>query len=302
MNCHRLQKPAISQKMLSFTLLLMGLAIPAAVAGESAKPTRVLFFSRNVGYEHAVVHREGDQLSFAEKRLTELLKKVEIETVCEKDGRIFDQDLSRFDAFVFYTNGDLTLENKRHVPPMTATGLQRLLAAIDSGTGFLGLHSTCASWRTAGEKNENHLDQLSPFLRMLGGEFIAHGAQQEAALRVVDPNFPGVQKLGRALRLHEEYYGLKNFADDLHVILVQETASMRGNWYQRPPYPATWARVQKSGRVFFTSLGHREDVWTSEPFAQIVLGGLSWVLGQVDAEVAPNLKRATPDAYQLSPE
>jgi hypothetical protein len=288
--------------MISFGLLLVGLATSVAVAQESANAPRVLFFTRNVGYEHAVVHRAGDQLSLAEKRLTEMLDKTGIETVCKKDGRVFDQDLSGYDAFIFYTNGDLTLENKRKVPPMTDRGLQRLLTAIDSGTGFLGLHSTCASWRTDGAKNENHPERLSPFLKMLGGEFIAHGAQQEATLRVVDPHFPGVQKLGGALRMHEEYYGLKNFADDLHVILVQETAHMRGNWYQRPPYPATWARKQKLGRVFFTSLGHREDVWTSEPFAQIVLGGLSWILGQVDADVAPNLTRVTPQAFQLSVE
>jgi len=285
-----------------FGFLLPGCTFPAAVAQERTPAPRVLFFSRNVGYEHAVVHREGSQLSLAERRMTQMLGKLGAAAVCKKDGRIFDQDLAVYDAFVFYTNGDLTLKNRRHVPPMTARGLQRLLAAIDSGTGFFGIHSTCASWRTAGEKNENHPERLSPFLKMLGGEFIAHGAQQEATLRLVDPHFPGVQKLDGALRMYEEYYGLKNFATDLHVILVQETAGMQGNWYQRPPYPATWARKQKAGRVFFTSLGHRADVWSSQPFEQIVLGGLSWVLGKVDADVTANITSATPEASTLSGE
>jgi len=283
-----------------FGILLVSLTCSSAIAEEGANRPRVLFFTRNVGYEHAVVHREGSVLSFAEMRLTEMLDKVGIDTVCEKDGRIYDQDLSDYQAFVFYTNGDLTLENQRNVPPMTERGLKRLLAAIDSGTGLLGIHSTCASWRTPGEKNENHPHALSPFLKMLGGEFIAHGAQQEAILRVVDPHFPGIQKLGKAVSMHEEYYGLKNFSNDLHVLLVQETAHMQGNWYQRPPYPATWVRNQKAGRVFFTSLGHREDVWTSEPFEQIVLGGLAWILRQVDADVTPNILHVTPQAYQLS--
>ena len=45
-----------------------------------------------------------------------------------------------------------------------------------------------------------------------------------------------------------------------------------------PPYPATWARMHGKGRVFYTSMGHREDVWTNEKFQQVALGGFSWVL------------------------
>ncbi|MGI6417442.1 MAG: ThuA domain-containing protein [Thermoguttaceae bacterium] len=50
--------------------------------------------------------------------------------------------------------------------------------------------------------------------------------------------------------------------------------------YQRPAYPATWAKMDGRGRVFYTSMGHREDVWTNKTFQQIVLGasvGL-WVM------------------------
>jgi type 1 glutamine amidotransferase len=134
---------------------------------------------------------------------------------------------------------------------------------------------------------------------MLGGEFIAHGAQQEALQHVVSPNFPGAKKLERSFRLHEEFYGLKNFSRDLHVILTQETKGMKGEWYQRPPYPSTWARMHEQGRVFYTALGHREDVWTNELFQQIVLGGLSWILKEIDADVTPNIEKVTPHAYSL---
>ena len=46
---------------------------------------RVLFFTRNVGFEHAVVRRTGNKLSFAEQQLTELLNGVGIEVDCQKD-------------------------------------------------------------------------------------------------------------------------------------------------------------------------------------------------------------------------
>ena len=118
-------------------------------------------------------------------------------------------------------------------------------------------------------------------------------------MRVASPSFPGMESLGDSFKLREEWYALKNYAPDLHVILVQETAGMEGDCYQRPPFPSTWARRHGEGRVFFTSMAHREDVWIEEPFQQIVLGGLAWALGNADADVTPNLEAATPDAAQL---
>jgi hypothetical protein len=134
---------------------------------------------------------------------------------------------------------------------------------------------------------------------MLGGEFVAHGPQQPATMRVTSPSFPGFRGVGDSFQLHEEWYALKNFANDLHVILVQETAGMKGACYQRPPFPSTWARKHGKGRVFFTSMAHRENVWVEEPFQQITLGGLAWAMGNVDADVTPNIDKVTPKASQL---
>ena len=91
---------------------------------------------------------------------------------------------------------------------------------------------------------------------------------------------------------------MKNFAKDLHVILVQETEYMKGDCYRRPNYPCTWARLHGKGRVFYTSLGHREDVWTNPFFQAIVLGGFDWALGNASADVKPNIDKVTPQANQ----
>ena len=74
---------------------------------------------------------------------------------------------------------------------------------------------------------------------------------------------------------------------------------MKGDCYQRPPFPSTWARRQGKGRVFFSAIGHREDIWEGQPFQQIILGGLAWALGNVDAEIPPNVDQVTPQAKQL---
>jgi type 1 glutamine amidotransferase len=141
--------------------------------------------------------------------------------------------------------------------------------------------------------------KISDFIAMLGGEFVTHGNQQKAKMKLVSPEFPGTQDLGDGFEMLEEWYALNNFAKDLHVILVQETAGMKDACYQRPPFPATWARKHGKGRVFYTSLGHREDVWTSKIFQQIVLGGFAWAMGHVEADVPANIDKVTPKANEM---
>jgi type 1 glutamine amidotransferase len=130
---------------------------------------------------------------------------------------------------------------------------------------------------------------------MIGGEFIVHGKQQEATLKAIDPNFPGAKAFDNA-SFTEEWYSLKNFSPDLHVILAQDCTGMDGKMYERPMYPETWARMHGKGRVFYTSMGHREDGWKKPEFLDLVVNAMRWTTGQVDADVTPNLKQATPEA------
>src|SRR5439155_1312802 len=81
------------------------------------------------------------------------------------------------------------------------------------------------------------------------------------------------EKHADGFEMNEEWYSLKDFTDDVHVLLVQETGTMKGTEYQRPPYPATWVRAHGKGRVFYTSMGHRDDVWASPIFRDILTGG-----------------------------
>jgi type 1 glutamine amidotransferase len=76
---------------------------------------------------------------------------------------------------------------------------------------------------------------------------------------------------------------------------------MKNNMYQRPPYPATWARMHGKGRVFYTSMGHREDIWTNPVFQEVLTGGINWAVGNVKADVKPNIDKVTPKANELPP-
>jgi len=117
-------------------------------------------------------------------------------------------------------------------------------------------------------------------------------------MHVIDTSFPGAKNL-HDFDIKEEWYALKNFAPDLHVILVQDTQDMKGTMYERPSFPATWVRKHHKGRVFYTSMGHRDDVWKSQVFQDLLLGALSWVSGNLEADITPNLEKAAPQANEL---
>ena len=45
-------------------------------------------------------------------------------------------------------------------------------------------------------------------------------------------------------------------------------------------YPQAWYQDFGEGRSFYTSLGHRDDIWSNDPVFQAhVVGGIRWALG-----------------------
>jgi type 1 glutamine amidotransferase len=273
-----------------------------AAAGDKRKQ-RVLMYTKSESFEHPVVRREGGKLSLAERIATKLGQQHDFEVTCEKDGRIFLSDtIKDIDAFLFQTQGDLCKEKGvDNEPPMPPEGKKVLLQAVADGKGFVGCHCASDTFHSKGHgKNRfQNQEEIDPYIAMVGGEFAGHGAQQRAWMHVVDHRFPGFEDIGD-FGLAEEWYSLKNFAPDLHVLLVQETQGMnKDHDYQRPNYPATWARMHGKGRIFFTSLGHREDVWTNPLFQHILLGGLAWALRNANAEVPANLDQVAPKAREM---
>jgi type 1 glutamine amidotransferase len=64
----------------------------------------------------------------------------------------------------------------------------------------------------------------------------------------------------------------------------------------------SWCRMAGKGRVFYTSLGHREDLWSDDPklggrvnsvemakqYQAHILGGMKWALGLAEGSATPN--------------
>ena len=292
---------------LSLAALQLGQPTPVAAAGTK----HILFFTKSAGFEHSSIkHGPNGEPSPAEKVLQELGPKNNFEFTFSKDGRIFTpENIAKFDAFFFYTTGDLTTDGGDHNPAMSKEGKAAFLEAIHNGKGFIGTHSATDTFHSPNYnlsneegryKNDENPD---PYIQMIGAEFIIHGAQQPAHMIVSDPKFPGASDVPADFKPLEEWYALKNFASNLHVVLIEDTTGMKGPMYHRPQYPATWARMYGKGRVFYTNMGHREDVWTNPVFQSVLVGGLNWAVGNVDADVTPNLEQVTPKASETrSPE
>jgi hypothetical protein len=176
-------------------------------------------------------------------------------------SRLTSDGLRQIDGVFFAnTTGDLG------VPDMRA-----FLAWIADGHGFLGAHSASDTYHDSAD-----------YLEMLGGEIATHGQIAEADIRVDDPSDPSVAHLAPRFRIVDELYRFtRNRRSDLHVLLSMDRNPDDG--VGEPGAAAdllmAWRRPYGNGRVFYTALGHREEVWQDPRFQQHLLGALRWALG-----------------------
>src|SRR5208282_3924137 len=217
------------------------------------------------------------------------------------------ENIAKYDAFFFYTTGDLTEPGGDNNPPMSKEGKAAFLQAIHDGKGFIGSHCAADTFHSGPDHWQNDGENADPYIKMLGGEFIIHGSQQRVHQICADRKFPGLSDFPEDFGPLEEWYSLKDFSPNLHVLLMQDTSTMDkasgGNksGYDRPNYPSTWAHRYGKGRVFYTSMGHRDDVWANPVFQKLLIGGINWAVGNVKANVRPNIKKVAPEANVLPP-
>jgi uncharacterized protein len=270
----------------------------------------VLVFTKSSGWEHDVVKRINGKPSIVEQAVASLGNKHGFDVTTSKDGRVFDsKDFRKYAAVLFFTTGDLTTEGTDKSPPMSPQSKQSLLNAIQDGLGFVGVHAASDTFHTLPDPEDRsnryiaHGDKSDPYLRMLGGEFITHGSTprlQTTNLIINDPKFPGLEGVSSPVTLKDEWYSLKDFRTDLHVIMTLDTKGMSGEAYHRPPYPMTWGRMEGKGRVFYTAIGDRPENWSNAIFLNLLGGGIRWSIGDAKASLDQNLRHAAP-GYNVIP-
>ncbi len=186
--------------------------------------------------------------------------------------KLSPENLKNYDGVIFAsTTGDLPMPD-----------MQGFLDWIKAGHAFIGIHAASDTFHGYPE-----------FIAMLGGEFEHHGPQVSVECMNEDPQNPATAHLGKTWTIQqEEIYQFKNYDPaKVHDLLILDKKPE--NPFTPGHFPVSWCKHYGDGRVFYTSLGHREDIWDTDPdikdrkndpaiskaYQQHILGGIEWALG-----------------------
>jgi type 1 glutamine amidotransferase len=228
--------------------------------GANTPTKRLLVVTHTTGFRHG-------SIPIAEATLRDLgtssgLYQTEFcRTEADVASRLTTAGLAQVDAVFFAnTTGNLGIPD-----------LRAFLAWVADGHGFLGAHSASDTYHDAAD-----------YLDMLGGEFATHGAIVEGDIRVDDPSDPSVAHLAPRFRITDELYRFTRVSrGSVHTLLSMDRNPGDGVGEAGAPADLlmAWRKPHGRGRVFYTALGHRDEVWQDARFRQHLLGALRWALG-----------------------
>lgn len=256
-------------------LLAAAAATPAFAAD---KPKRVLYVTTAAGFSHdsrhlskTVIEKIGKESGVFETVYDKNLDKKNTQDA-DAIKEITPQGLKGYDAVLFYTTGG------KDQFPLSPENRQVLIDWVKAGGAFVGFHAatdTYADW--------------APYYEMIGGSFDGHPWHEDVKLDVEDPSHPSVHHLADSWTIKDEIYQFKNYdRKSLHVILSLSLEAEKGKAARTDKdVPIAWCKNHGKGRVFYTSLGHRDDVWTNPVYQTHVLGGIRWVLGLAHGDATP---------------
>lgn len=197
-------------------------------------------------------------------------------TVTDTAELITPESLKGFDAVLFYTTGGLNQF------PLSKENREALIQWVKDGHAFMGVHSATDTY-----------GDWEPYWEMIGGTFDGHPWHEKIKVDIEDPSHPAAQPLPYDWEITDEIYQFQNYSRDrIHVILSMNDGSVKGKGKRADnDYPIAWCRNFGNGKVFYTSLGHREDVWTNPLYQAHLLGGILWALGLKAGDATPGLKK-----------
>ncbi|MEO8216919.1 MAG: ThuA domain-containing protein [Acidobacteriota bacterium] len=172
--------------------------------------------------------------------------------------------LRNLDGVIFAnTTGELPLPDR-----------EAFLDWIAQGHAFIGIHSAADTFH-----------EFAPYLDMLGGEFDSHGDQAAVIVDVLDPDHPAARSLDPAFSVFDEIYLFKRF--DRSAVNVVLSLGKEPNSGTPGFFPIAWCKDYGQGRVFYTALGHREDVWESPSFREHLAGAIAWATSRPRWRLVP---------------
>jgi len=235
---------------------------PAAPSTGTPSPstTRVLMVTHTAGFRHS-------SIDVAERVLPDLGRASGVFTVshartAEDVRQLMTPAALRDVAAIAFVNttGDIGVPD-----------LQAFMDWIAEGRGLIGIHSASGTYHGR-----------PAYLDMLGNEFLTHGDQTTVEAVVEATQHPAVAHLGPRYRVFDEIYRfVRNNRSSVMPILTLDRHPMDGLPGAGEPadLPLAWTRQHGRGRVFYTALGHRDELWRDADFQRHVQGGVRWAIG-----------------------
>lgn len=242
------------------------------------KETDAAFDARKEAYSKTLAEFNAANQIWNDKVKAYMADKMAIEKIKDYDGFIFAN-----------TTGDLQFPDR-----------EGFIKLIEGGKAFIAMHSGSDTYHP-----------FRGYVDMLGGEFQTHKQQVEVQPILHDPAHPATSQVPAGWRVFDEIYIFKSYDPaKVHGLMGLNAHPNDGT----PGYhPISWCKLHGKGRVFYTSLGHREDVWDptwkagtkdrknspeiAVTYQAHILNGIKWALGLVEGDVEPgNVKEALPAA------
>jgi type 1 glutamine amidotransferase len=184
--------------------------------------------------------------------------------VCSQNSRaeITGDLLKDYDAVFFYTTGEL---------PLSDAQKSDLLGFVKNGKGFGGSH--CAT---------DTFYKWKEYEGLIGAWFTSHPWTQKVRVIVEDQKHPATKHLGDSFFIDDEIYQYRApySREKGHVLMKLDMDSVKGLGKRTDSDNAlAWVHSYGKGRVFYTALGHRPEVWNDPRFQDHIVGGLRDMFG-----------------------
>lgn len=206
----------------------------------------------------------------------------------ENCGRINKDTLKNFDAVLFYTTGS---RKPGQIAPLTEEEVGDLIDWVKAGGAFTACHSGSDTLYTSPRYGE-----------LVGGYFVNHPWTQKVKLVDEDPNHPAALGFRSGAEIDDEIYQFvaPYSRDKLHVILKIDNNSIDADKKDKDgksqikrddkDFAVAWCQEVGKGKSFYTSLGHRKEVWNDPRFQEHLIGGLRWATNQFPGDATPSAK------------
>ena len=250
--------------------------VPKSAPAKPSKPRKVLVFSKTAGFRHGSIPTGVEAM----KQMGKSTGAFEV-TATEDDSFFEPEKLKDFDAVLFLNTTGEVFKSKEAGREERLK--KSLVDFVKSGKGLIGTHSATDTYKKWKDFND-----------MMGGAFAGHPWHTKIRVKNLEPGHPlNAAFAGKDFEIADEIYQFRKdtaSADERRMLISLSGEIVdkgKGNTGKEGLYPIAWLDKYGDGRIFYCSLGHRDEIYWNPVILKHYLAGIQYALGDLDAEDEP---------------